>query len=189
MEYINRKAQTYYLHQGKTKTGKPKYYFSMKKEGLLLDTIPDGWEIYENPNAQVFLRKIKPKFITDEEISLVKLALKKDCLIKYHLIDVKDNIITIYLPDQDVNILSKIITLSSGTRNSQVGYVFENNLSYSPMMKFILIDTKDRIFKVQRYCFRGSIDGWIEIGGVGKLQDILKEYVKYLGHDSYYELL
>jgi hypothetical protein len=60
IQYINRKEQIYYLHQGITKTGKPKYFFSMKAEGNVLEAIPDGYEIYENPNAQVFLRKIQP---------------------------------------------------------------------------------------------------------------------------------
>jgi len=30
--YINRKKETYYLLIGKTKTGKPKYYFSKKEK-------------------------------------------------------------------------------------------------------------------------------------------------------------
>ena len=62
--HVNRKRQTYFLHEGKTKTGKPKYFFSKESDGCLLDTIPDGYEIYENPNAQVFLRKAEPEIIT-----------------------------------------------------------------------------------------------------------------------------
>jgi hypothetical protein len=60
IEYTNRRGQVYYLYQGVTKTGKPKYYFSMslKEEGIT--AIPDGYEIYENPNAQIFLRKKEP---------------------------------------------------------------------------------------------------------------------------------
>ena len=75
VKHINRKRQAYFLHAGKTKTGKPKYFFSKDSEGDLLDTIPDGYEIYENPNAQVFLRKITPQVITDEEVAVVQTAL------------------------------------------------------------------------------------------------------------------
>jgi len=64
--YVNRKQKTYYLHQGTTKKGKPKYYFAMKSKGNLADDIPEGFEIYENPRAQVFMRKIPQKVITDE---------------------------------------------------------------------------------------------------------------------------
>ncbi len=33
IEYINQKKKKYYLLEGKTKTGKVKYYFSTKKSG------------------------------------------------------------------------------------------------------------------------------------------------------------
>ena len=39
--HVNAKGQTYYLHQGMTKTGKPKYHFAMKSEGTLAASIPD----------------------------------------------------------------------------------------------------------------------------------------------------
>ena len=61
--YTNAKEKTYYLHQGTTKTGKPKYYFSTQPEGTLAEAMPEGFELYENPNAQVFLRRIPPKLI------------------------------------------------------------------------------------------------------------------------------
>jgi len=38
-EYINRKGQKYYLHQGTTKTGKTIYLFSIKSEGNLVKNI------------------------------------------------------------------------------------------------------------------------------------------------------
>jgi hypothetical protein len=51
IEYINRRGKKHYLHEGKSKTGKPKYFFSLKSEGTLVKTIPEGYEIYEHPNA------------------------------------------------------------------------------------------------------------------------------------------
>ena len=57
IQYTNRLGQIYYLCQGITKTGKPKYFFSTKTDGNRVKMIPDDFEIYENPNAQVFLIK------------------------------------------------------------------------------------------------------------------------------------
>ena len=37
--YTNAKGQTYYLHQGRTQTGEPASYFSMKPEGPLAGSI------------------------------------------------------------------------------------------------------------------------------------------------------
>ena len=93
IQYENRKGQTYYLHQGTTKTGKPKYFFSMKSEGSLVDRIPDGFEIYENPDARVFLRRIRPQIITADEIRVVKQGMEQFSPVKYYQIDVKKNVI------------------------------------------------------------------------------------------------
>jgi hypothetical protein len=69
--YVNRYRDTYYLHVGTTKTGKPRYWFSKKPEGELVESIPEGYEIYENPDAQVFLRKVQPQVITPFEVAVV----------------------------------------------------------------------------------------------------------------------
>ena len=81
VKYVNRKRQAYFLHEGKTKTGKPKYFFSKDSEGDLRDAIPEGYEIYENPNAQVFLRKITPQIITDEEVAIVQAGPSEVCAV------------------------------------------------------------------------------------------------------------
>jgi hypothetical protein len=52
IEHINRRGDTYYLHEGRTKTGKPKYFFSRNRAGTLADSVPNGFEVYESPNAQ-----------------------------------------------------------------------------------------------------------------------------------------
>src|SRR4051812_17648139 len=62
--HTNRRGQTYYLHAGTTRTGKPRYWFSMKDVGDLVEAIPADHEVYENPDAQVFLRKAVPQLVT-----------------------------------------------------------------------------------------------------------------------------
>jgi hypothetical protein len=87
--HVNAKGKTYYLHQGTTKTGKPKYHFSPKSEGNLVEALPDGYEIYEHPNAQVFLRQAQPKIITDAERQVVDNGMQKYSSVSHYKIDVK----------------------------------------------------------------------------------------------------
>lgn len=57
VEYCNRVGKRYFLREGKTKTGKPRYFFSSKLEGKgeAVHSMQEGYEIYEHPeNAQVF---------------------------------------------------------------------------------------------------------------------------------------
>src|SRR5690606_28020471 len=94
--HTNRKGKTYYLHQGTTKTGKPKYFFALRDEGDLVDTVPPGYEIYENPNGQVFLRRIRPQLITYEEVATVEAGMRQYSRLENFIVDVKKNTILVY---------------------------------------------------------------------------------------------
>jgi len=184
------KGKTYSLHQGTTKTGKPKYYFSMESNGALAESMPEGFEIYENPNAQVFLRRIPPKLITDEERQVVEAGMRTYADVKDYKIDVKGKAIVIYTADQDVETLAELFKDLSPTpsANRQLMSLLRKEIQYSPMLQFLLEDEQRRLFTAQRYCFRGSIDDWIDIG-YGSLTTLVKQYVKHLGKESYFELL
>jgi len=187
--HTNAKGKTYYLHQGTTKTGKPKYYFSMESNGALAESIPAGSEIYENPNAQVFLRRIPPKIITDEERQVVEDGMRKYAQVQDYKIDVKGNAIVVYTADQDIETLVGLFKdmYPEPTTNTQLMTLLRNEIHYSPMLQFLLEDAQRRLFTAQRYCFRGAIDDWIDIG-YGPLTTLVKQYVKHLGQESYFEL-
>ena len=186
--HTNAKGKTYYLHQGTTKTGKPKYYFSMESNGALAESMPEGFEIYENPNAQVFLRRIPPKIITDEERQVVENGMRKYAEVQDCKIDVKGKTIVIYTPHQSVEEFAQLLKgLNPFIAEAKVREYFARSVQYAPMLQFILDDEQGRLFTAQRYCFRGSVDDWIDIG-YGPLTTLVKQYVKHLGQESYFEL-
>jgi hypothetical protein len=188
--HTNAKGQTFSLYQGTTKTGKPKYYFAMQSEGTLAKAVPAGYEIYENPNAQVFLRRIPPKIITDEECQIVEEGMRTYAEVKDYKVDVRGNALLIYTADQDMETLAAIVCNPHASReeNTRRMTLLRQGIHYSPMLVFQLIDAQRRTFQTQRYCFLGSVDDWIEIGKPGKLTQLVKRYVKHLGQDSYVEL-
>lgn len=189
IEYLNRKGRKYYLHEGKTKTGKPKYFFSMKSEGNLIDNIPTGYEIYENPNAQVFLRIPPQQVITPEEINIVREGVKKYSEVEYFLVDVKDKHIIVYLSDQNVEILMEIASFTPGKNTDQIKAAIMKSLSYTPMMQFVLNNAKTREFIVERWCFRGAVDDWILLDHSDSLTELVKTYTPHLGKESFYDLM
>ena len=201
IEYKNRSRQTYYLYEGKTKTGKPKYFFSMKTsvktEITSVESIPDGYEIYENPNAQVFLRKIPVQIILPEEIEIVKFWLQKHLKPIDFLLDVKGKNIIIYLCDQNIDNMMKakeimtmeIITFANIPDFIRTKEPFFFGLTYSPMMQFVLEDVETREFTVERWCFRGFIDGWIALDSSTDLQKLVQTYGAHLGKESFYDLM
>jgi hypothetical protein len=186
--HTNAKGKTYYLHQSTTKTGKLQYHFSMQSEGTLAKSIPEGFEIYENPNAQVFLRRIPPKLITDEERQVVEEGMRKYAGVQDCKIDVKGKTIVVYTPNQSVEEFAQLLKgLNPLINEAQVRALFARSVQYSPMLQFLLEDEQRRTFTAQRYCFIGSIDDWIDIGR-GPLTKLVKRYVKHLGQESYFKL-
>jgi hypothetical protein len=190
VEYRNRKGKKYYLNIGKTKTGKPRYYFSMKIREQLAEEIPDGFEIYEHPaNAQVFLRKKIPPIISEMEIKLVENELKKLAGPRLYLADAKGEEIVIYESNENFEDLKDLSgSISPFHDTSRIENILKSETTYSPIMKFILDDEKKRTFIVNRYCFRGSIDDWIDIGGPMHLKEASKIFLRHLGKESFYDL-
>jgi hypothetical protein len=185
--YINRKGNTYYLHQGTTKRGKPKYFFSMKEEGVLPESIPAGYEIYENPNARVFLRRIPPQVFTEEEISIVRNGVKALSALQDFKIEIKGKAIVVFEPDQGLDSLSKTISAISGRDSAEIKEILSSTLTYLPTMRFVLVDEKRRWFHVERMCYLGDAD-WLLLDG-GDLKRLAEDYCPHLGRESFYELI
>ena len=188
----NRKGDTYYLHEGKTKKGNPKYFFSKKIKGILPDGIPDGYEIYENIDAQVFLRKIQPKIITDEELNLVKSYLEKCKHIPHWQVEVKKDTIIVYTSDDNekdmVNECSNVFGgLFSPIKKDLLERMLKRNIRYMPMLKFTLIDKTNRIFDLDRQYFR-SEGGWMKIDYKKSLDELAKKYCKFLNTEDFFDL-
>ena len=105
--YTNQKGETYYLQKGTGTKGRTRYFFSKKETGIPVKSVPEGYEIYEDPNGRVFLRKIVLKKITEEEVSVVENSIRQYAKAKDYKIDVKGKAITIYLPDQEIKDLRR----------------------------------------------------------------------------------
>jgi hypothetical protein len=186
IEYTSRTGKTYYLHTGTTQTGKPKYFFSMKKAGERVEAIPHGFEIYENVDGQVFLRRTPKQIITHEELALVETALKAHGEAWEYRAEVKKNAITVYECGTDIGGISDMIMTYTGRPISAAEQL--RHAHYMAIMRFVLEDKVARLFITERFCFKGSIDDWIYVNGPADLADQVGQYIKHLGRDSFYEL-
>jgi len=194
--YKNRRGKTYYLHEGRTKTGKHKYHFSLKNKGEFVDEIPDGYEIYEHPaTGGVFLRKKLPQLISDTEKHIVEKELKKIEGSRRYLSDIKRKAITIFESNQDIGALKDIFRdvkpNSLGRHSDDVSAIediINTAVDYGPIMRFTLENETRRTFVAERYCFLGSVDDWIYIGEPDSLKNLVKKYIKHLGQDSFFDL-
>lgn len=186
IEHIARSGKTYYLHVTTSSSGKAKYFFSMKPDGLLAQVVPDGYEIYENINTQVFLRRKAEPIIHKDEFDLVQSALKKKREDWKYKAEIKKHMIVIHEVCQQYDWMNLLPPWANKAKAEQMK---RQNTTYMPMMRFALEDKEKRTFRAERYCFKGSIDDWIMIGLPNRLNLLAKEFISHLGQESFYELM
>ena len=188
--HVNRKQDTYYLHVGKTKGGKTRYWFAKNTESDLVDTMPEGFEVYENPEAQVFLRKIVPQLVTPFEVAVVENGLKRYAPGKNCVVDVKGEHIVVYYAERiNLDIKDFDLGFRFGFPSPELPVMYQRPMK---VLRFTLVDEKKRTFWVQRWCFRGSIDDWIDLwesGSEARLSDLVKKFCPHIGQESFYELM
>jgi hypothetical protein len=187
--HTNREGKTYYLHVGRTRAGKPNYYFSQKSGGTLAEAIPEGYEVYEKPQGQVFLRKAVARLITPEEVALVEEGVRKHAGLNVFIVEVEKDSIVVHLPNQSAADMDRMITELSGFRRPHLVEKMQWQGSFSPEMRFVLRDKEARVFEVQRWCYRGAIDGWTYGLASGPLAVMVARYAVHLGKESFFDLM
>ena len=110
--------------------------------------------------------------------------------------DCLDEYITIYESNIDKahlnNILKNFLQQSatpSGVDTDDVIKTVVNvaDRDYTAILRFRLVEPNLRLFSVERFCFRGSIDDWIYVDGPYKLDDLAKKWINMLGTDNFFE--
>jgi hypothetical protein len=184
--YTTRRGKTYYLRTGPKRGGGTQHYVSTDPAGQVADSLPEGFEIYETPNGQVYLRKRKPALIQSAEMALVEEALqKRQTAAHCYLAEVSGDKIIIHEGDTRIDVLREINMRFSASGLEEWGV---RNANYMPVMRFVLSDPVRRLFAPERYCFRGSVEDWISIGEPDQLGRLTSRFLKHLGKDSIYEL-
>jgi len=183
--HTSRTGKTYYLHTGPKRGGGTQYFFSTKADGPLAERVPEGFEIHETVNGQVYLRRQQPRLIRDEELEAVRHPLAR--LWPGHRYQVRADgpVITIYESCNDFSFMRSWAPHLSAAEHEGLEARFAH---YQAVMRFTLTNAEHRLFAPERFCFRGSVDDWIPIGPPEKIKQLAAKYLEHLGKDSLYEL-
>ena len=194
--YTNRKGYTYYLCQGLTKKGNPRYFFSRTLKDTVLEEIPQGYEIRESVNGNVSLAKIRPVELLDSEIRAVQEALNAHPKARLYRKDVKPRQITIYESlGADIGHLSKPLKRLLGSEAQtqdlmqQIQEEEYTRAQFSPVMRFTLTDDEHRFFVAERMCYRGSVEDWIEIEIDKTIDELCARLISKLGTEGFFDLI
>lgn len=193
VEYVNRMGNRYSLYQGQTRTGKPKFYMARKSAGVLVDAVPEGYEIYESPeNAQVTLRRVSTSRIRPLEREQLVRWIRERAGTEYFLVDVEEDSLVVYTPHSDpaeqAERLSKIFGSFPGA-TAKARDLFAQKAQYCAMFRFTLVNEEERLFRIERWCFRGGIDNWFFLGSGQTLEILAQAYLPHLNRESFYDLM
>ena len=192
--YTNRKGLTYMLYRGQTKTGKPRYYFGRagQGQGEPVAELPPGFTISESVNGVVSLVKDRPSLILPEEVATIETAIQQHPAARRYRIAVKHDRIEIYeqITPNFENLVRELgmagqldSDLASRLQSEEERYA-----QHTPVLRFTLLDPKQRLFSVKRMCYRASIDGWLDLEQTGPVAALASELIPTLGTDQFYEL-
>jgi hypothetical protein len=191
--HTNRKGVTFCLCRGVTKTGKPRYFFAREPDkGEPVEAIPEGYEIVESVNGVVSLAKARPALIRPEELALVQAAVAVHPKSRNYRVDVKGERIVVYErtgedPDKVLQLFGAYGMFPDIDVN-RFREDMDRSARFTPVLRFILADEAKRAFYVERWCYLGSIDDWVDIGAAGQLSSLVKQTVPKLGSDAFFEL-
>lgn len=216
--HTNRQGDLYYLHSGLSKTGKPTYHFSKKAEGDLVYEIPEGFEVYENPDGRVFLIRTPKKTISEDEKRTVESAVE-EAGVTDSIVEVKKDTITVFLGDLTEDNFSDILDVDcfladliekaesfgvsipddlrefvpeivekARAAQPKPAELLKKAQTYSPALRFTLQDEEIRSFAVERAWSAGMKEEWLWLEGPASLRELAKKYCRHLGKDSFYDL-
>ncbi len=197
LRYQNRLGDIYYLQQGKTSTGKPRYYVGRKLTGTPVSALPDGYEFYERPdNAQVVLRKVKLSSITEFERVQCEEIVRRVSGLKHFVVDIDGDALVVYIPAVSPTDADRFLqTFPSEWRKvvsakaEEIREVFARVSQYVKTLRFELVNRDKREYRAERWRFRDLIDGWVAFGAGGPLAQVVEVHAKHLGRESFHDLI
>lgn len=95
--HLNRKGDHYYVHQGITKTGKPRYFVSREATNAL-SAVPSGFAFTESINGVVSLHRPSPALIPESDLAVVRSKIASHPRLEKYRVEAKGKFITVYEP-------------------------------------------------------------------------------------------
>lgn len=190
--FASRNGATYYLHEGVTKTGKPRYFVRKTiGEGALAE-LPDGFEFHETLNGVVAVRRIRePSPIPAADVELVRGELARHPHLSGHRVELRDEGIVVFEPEMHGFELRVEHERTREIKNElqRLGIVRgrrpDVTRRYAPVMRFELATPAGSGYVAKRMTYRGD-GGWM-LFEVGPLSRLVRN-LAVLGTDAFFEL-
>lgn len=198
LAYTNRRGDTYYLHAGQTKTGKPRYFVTHAVGDGALAEMPDGFEFTESINAVVSVarkgRDVHP--VPAADLEAVQAELARHAHLSAHKVAALRGDIVVYRPlggTPEAVMAMFDGPVKPGKARSPVALRRLAELQaqalvhrqYDPVFKFMPATDAPGVYIASRMSYRGE-GGWLDLQA-GPLNRLARQYIHLLGTDELFE--
>jgi hypothetical protein len=186
LAYKNRRGDTYYLHGGTTKTGKPRYFVAKQLGPGALAAMPAGFTFTESINCVVSVSRItEGAQISPADLAIVQAELARCAHLRVYRASVVKGEIVVFQPDR-IGSMEAIESPLSFFPESARRFLAESleRGHYSPVMKFV---PDSGGYEVRRMTYRGK-GGWSYPFASGPLASLARKFLPPIGTDAFYEL-
>jgi len=178
IEYTTARGITYYLVR-RAAAGRVRFALSRSKAGELADRVPEGFEIRESPDGTVSLVRSRPQRVRALEIRLVEARVERHPRREDFRVEVQPDRIVVHerVGIASAELIAEITRLAGGlglrfgreTAASNPGSgAGAQPPRFMAVLRFILTDDAQRLFRVQR------IDGrrWGDVVAQARLTEL-----------------
>jgi len=138
LTYTNRHRDRYYLHAGRTRTGKVRYIVAKTSGEGTLDAMPEGYEFAESINGVVSVRRIDrhgPQ-APEQHVEMVRVEMGRHSHLRYYRAESARGEIVIFEPSSGLNPDAERASLC-GIRGIESALDLPAaRIRYAPIMKF-----------------------------------------------------
>jgi hypothetical protein len=185
--YTNRLGTTFYLHQGKTKTGKTRYYVAKTLGDGALAALPSGFDVSESINGVVSVRRKRDETnaIPDADVASVAAELSVHPHLEGYVARGEGDAIVVFEPHPRPSELKKLAQMLGAYRPATFVTERLKRAQYTPVLKF---ERDGASYAVHRMTYRGH-GGWSWSLQVGALNVLAKTFLPKVGTDDFFELV
>jgi hypothetical protein len=186
--FQNRMGDMYYLHEGRTKTGKPRYFFAKTAGQGTLAEMPKGFEVSESINGVVSVRRTNAggSVAPDEDVRVVEAAVGRHAHLRGYMVRALGNAVVIFEPHPRPDKL-RDLAQQLGFAHRAPSFVEDRmkQAQYAPVMKF---EPEGDGYVAFRMTYRGK-GGWSWPLQSGKLHDLASKLVPSVGTEAFFDLI
>ena len=195
VKYENSIGMEYVLQKPEGEDDPDSFFFSSHDVWEEVDELPEGYEIYEDPENEPFLLPEGKNPVPEEEIAAVESELEEiDHLSKYpgqcH-VESFDNSIRVYLLDQTPEAIVDVISALPEEGKKILEEISDGNITYTANMKFDRGENGKHYY-VYRRTFSGlqkrDQEKWLFVAKEENIAEAASKYLPHLEQDSFFEL-